>query len=372
MILSGEGAQNMSAARFLCISLLSVIVMSVPPCPLAAEEFDEAAWRGRVLGVEPSGLYGPNSANGRFLNPWMPMEHAGFSRMIKWRLSRKAEYTDEERKHLPAIQNGASRRIAALNGEDFILWVGHASFLIRTGGEYWLTDPVFSKRALLPARKTPPGMSAREVNGLGGKLNVIISHNHYDHLDVASVRELRDDARFFVPKGLGEFIRSLGKKDVVEMDWWEERDLGGGKKMVCLPMQHWSLRIGQGRNTTLWASFLIITPGRKVYFAGDSGYFIGYREIGRRWPHIDYVLMPVTAYHPRWFMHYAHMNADEALDAFADLGARHFIPTQWGTFHLGDEPPGYPALDLRRKIRERSLDASRFHIMDIGGIVEMR
>jgi len=91
-------------------------------------------------------------------------------------------------------------------------------------------------------------------------------------------------------------------------------------------------------NTTLWASFLIITPSVKVYFAGDSGYFIGYREIGRRYPGIDYVLMPTTAYRPRWFMHYAHMNIDEAIDAFADLKAYRFIPTQWGTFHLGDEP----------------------------------
>lgn len=351
------------------LALCGLLAVSAPP---EAEKFDEKAWRSKVLGVEPALLSAPNIENGRYLNPWMPMEHAGFSRMIKWRLTRKAEYTDEEKTHLPAVLNDAPGRIAGLNGGDFILWIGHASFLIRAGGEYWLTDPIFSKRALLPARMTPPGMTAREVNELGGKLNVVISHNHYDHLDSASIRELREDARFFVPKGLGDYVRSLGKKDVVEMDWWEERDLGGGRKMVCLPMQHWSLRMGQGRNTTLWASFLIITPGRKVYFAGDSGYFIGYREIGRRWPGIDYVLMPVTAYHPRWFMHYAHMNADEALDAFADLGARHFIPTQWGTFHLGDEPPGYPALDLRRKIRERGLDTSRFHIMDIGGIVEMR
>ncbi|RPI95316.1 MAG: hypothetical protein EHM32_05785, partial [Spirochaetales bacterium] len=237
--------------------LLAAGVFLASHSPSAAEGFDETAWRAKVLGAEPAKLRGANIENGLFLNPWMPMENVGFSSMIKWRLSRKAEYTAEEKKHLPAILNNAPRRIAALNGGDFILWVGHASFLVRTGGEYWLTDPVFSKRALLPARKTPPGMSAPEVNGLGGKLNVIISHNHYDHLDSSSIKALRDDARYFVPKGLGEFVRSLGKKDVVEMDWWEERDLGGGNRMVCLPMQHWSLRIGQGRNTTLWASFLI-------------------------------------------------------------------------------------------------------------------
>jgi N-acyl-phosphatidylethanolamine-hydrolysing phospholipase D len=187
------------------VIILAAGVFLVSHSLSGAEGFDEAAWRAKVLGVEPAKLRGSNIENGRFLNPWMPMEHAGFSRMIKWRLSRKAGYTDEEKKHLPVILNGAPRRIAALNGVDFILWVGHASFLIRSGGEYWLTDPVFSKRALLPARKTPPGMSAREVNELGGKLNVVISHNHYDHLDSSSIKALRNDARFFVPKGLGEF-----------------------------------------------------------------------------------------------------------------------------------------------------------------------
>ena len=107
----------------------------------------------------------------------------------------------------------------------------------------------------------------------------------------------------------------------------------------------------------------------KIFFAGDSGYFIGYREIGRRYPGIDYVLMPTTAYRPRWFMHYAHMDIDEAIDAFDDLQARYFIPTQWGAFHLGDEPPSYPALELKRKIAERKRDPSRFIIMDIGQIV---
>jgi len=94
----------------------------------------------------------------------------------------------------------------------------------------------------------------------------------------------------------------------------------------------------------LWASYLLITPETVIYYGGDSGYFVGYREIGRQFPNINYALLPLTAYHPRWFMHYAHMNVPEALAAFIDLGARYFIPNQWGTFHLGDEPPGYPIL----------------------------
>jgi L-ascorbate metabolism protein UlaG (beta-lactamase superfamily) len=125
-------------------------------------------------------------------------------------------------------------------------------------------------------------------------------------------------------------------------------------------------------NSTLWASFMITAPTTTLYYGGDSGYFIGYREIGRMFPGIDYALMPVTAYRPRWFMHYAHMDARESLDAFHDLGARFFVPTQWGAFHLGEEPPGYAALDLQREIRSQQLDPSKFLILDIGEFVEIQ
>ena len=105
-----------------------------------------------------------------------------------------------------------------------------------------------------------------------------------------------------------------------------------------------------------------------IYYVGDSGYFVDFKEIGRRFPRIDYVLMPLTAYHPRWFMHYAHMNAAESIQAFQDLKAGYYIPTQWGAFHLGDNPPGFPVLDLKRTIERRNLDPAPYLIMDIGEI----
>ncbi len=153
------------------------------------------------------------------------------------------------------------------------------------------------------------------------------------------------------------------------MDWWEEIDLKKGSKLICLPAQHWSLRISQGRNQSLWASYLLITPSVTLYFGGDSGYFKGFREIGRKYPGIDYAFMATTAYHPRWFMHFQHMNIEEAIKGFEELGARTFIPTQWGTFHLGSEPAGYPGLDLTRHIEKNHLDPVRFAIMGIGEIL---
>ncbi len=123
------------------------------------------------------------------------------------------------------------------------------------------------------------------------------------------------------------------------------------------------------RNKSLWASWLLITPETTLYFGGDSGYFKGFREIGKAYPKIDYAFMATTAYHPRWFMHYQHMNVPEAVKGFNELGARFFIPTQWGTFHLGSEPPGFPGLDLNRYIKKNDLDQTRFKIMDIGQIL---
>jgi len=349
---------------FLCLSPLG--------CVMASPDFDEAAWRSKVEAARTDDLYAPHYKDGKFFNPWMPMEEKGFLQLLKWKLSPAQHYSDEEKEYLPAVIPDAMRRLKAIPDRDFILWAGHATFLIRLGSEFWLTDPMLSDRALLPVRKTPPAINPEDLRNLGaGKLNVIISHNHYDHLDRTTLEALPDNTRFFVPLGMKEFITNLGKGDVVEMDWWQTANAGGKTQIVCLPAQHWSRRIGQAANTVLWASFMIISPRVTIFFGGDSGYFIGYREISRRYPAIDYALMPVTAYHPRWFMHYSHMNIDENIDAFRDLKARYFIPTQWGTFHLGDEPAGFPGLELKRKITAEGLDPSRFLIMDIGQVLPL-
>jgi len=241
---------------------------------------------------------------------------------------------------------------------------------MRLQGEYWLTDPMFSERALLSKRVTPPALTSDDLRELTDRVNVIISHNHYDHLDAERIRSLPDNSLVFVPRGLKQFVSSLHDGVVTELDWWDNINLPGGTKLVCLPAQHWSRRIGQPVNSTLWASFMLITPNTSVYYGADSGYFVGYKEIGRRFPNITYALLPITAYHPRWFMHYAHINAPEALDAFRDLGAEYFITTQWGAFRLGDNPPGYPILDLRNAMHEQNVDPSRFIIMDIGQIIQ--
>ncbi len=353
------------AVRYCFIALLFLMLAScLPP-----KAFNETAWKNRVSGTKKELLYAPHFKDSQYFNPWMPMERNSFWTFLRWKFERKADYTEEERSFLPAVIPGLKERIRSFPHGDFVVWIGHGTFLMRINGEYWITDPMLSERALLPKRKVPPGITAEEIRELGGRLNIIVSHNHYDHLDKESIEALPEDARVFVPLGLKQFILGMNKKKVEEMDWWQTIDCGNGIKIICLPVQHWSRRIGQGVNETLWASYLLITPKLSIYYGADSGYFIGYKEFGERFPGIDYALLPTTAFTPRWFMHYAHVDIPEVLDSFQELGARYFIPTQWGTFHLGDEPPGYPIMALRRTIKERNLDPSRFIITDIGQIV---
>lgn len=334
----------------------------------AAPPFDETAWKDTVQNEDVKKLYAPHFDNGAYFNPWLPMEEKRFGRFLQWRLSKKADYTEEEKNFLPQVIPDLAQRIQALPDGDFIAWIGHGTFLLRTQGVFWITDPIFSKRALLPARVTPPAMTAADLESITDQVNVVISHNHYDHLDKATLQSLPRRSRLFVPLGLKEVIRDFFDGEIHEMDWWQEIDIGNGIRLICLPAQHWSRRIGQDFNASLWASYLLVTPEVSIYYGGDSGYFVGFREIGRHFPGIDYALMPLTAYHPRWFMHYAHVNAAESIQAFEDLKARFYIPTQWGTFQLGDNPPGFPALDLKRTLKNMNLDAYRFRIMDIGQI----
>ena len=347
--------------------MIFLLILLLVSCILPIRTFDEQKWRAQVDSADPALLYAPHLEDGRYFNPWMPMQ-TGFSDFLRWQLSEKTPYAPEEEKEVPTVISDLPARIRATPG-DFIAWIGHASFLIRVNGEYWITDPIFSERALLPKRKTPPGLSLDEFVALPGKKNVLISHSHYDHLDSESIRRLPADTRVYVPLGLKDMMNELGKQDVVEMDWWQAVSCGDRCQVVCLPAQHWSRRITQDTDTTLWASFLLVSSDRKIYYGGDSGYFIGYREIGRRYPGIDYALLPVTAFEPRWFMHYAHMDAREALDAFRDLGARYFIPTQWGTFRLGDEPIGQAPAALSKAAQLTNTDPSRIIVMGIGQLL---
>jgi len=363
--LKGRSFRETIAALF--IMFLCFVLTGCAPKP-----FDEIVWRQEVSASDPSLLYAPHQKDGKFFNPWKPMREKNLLKLIEWKMSQKREYTSLEETYLPEVISDAEERIARFTEKDFIMWLGHASFLIHLKGEFWLTDPILTERAFVVKRKTPPAISAESLKTIADKFTVIISHNHYDHLDQETIEALPEKSTVLCPLGLKEYIKEFdGSRNVVEMDWWQEYTSDAGIKIISLPAQHWSKRATGGTDRSLWASYMIMSSDIVIYFGGDSGYFIGYREFAKKFGQIDYALMPTTAYHPRWFMHYAHMNIPEAIEAFHELGAKYFIPTQWGAFHLGDEPPGFPALDLQREIIERQLKPERFLIMNIGEIIEL-
>ncbi|MCX4696028.1 MBL fold metallo-hydrolase [Streptomyces sp. NBC_01408] len=228
---------------------------------------------------------------------------------------------------------------AASPGTVCVTWAGHASWLIRTGGLAVLTDPVWSRRILgTPTRMTPVGVRWEDLPPVDA---VVISHNHYDHLDAPTLKRLPRHTALFVPAGLARWCRRRGFTRVTELDWWEHAELGG-VRFEFVPSHHWSKRSLIDTCRTLWGGW-ILTDARspapsRVYFAGDTGYGHWFAEIGRRHPGIDLALLPVGAYAPRWWLGDVHADPEEAVRACLDLGARRMAPMHWGAFVLSAEP----------------------------------
>lgn len=304
----------------------------------------------------PDLLYAPHGEPGRFFNPWQPFR-SRFSDLLRWQFGKK-EYDKSAPLQVPVVANDGAW-LKDRGQPDSVTWVGHSSFAVQDGGEVFLTDPHFGRRALVPPRLTPPGLP---VGAVPPDAFAVLSHNHYDHLDRWSVRHLPEAVQWFVPLGLGGFFKG---RQVVELDWWQSVRHGRWT-LTCLPAQHWSNRIGAKRNASLWCGWLLDSGTRRYYFAGDSGYFQGFREIGRRFPGIDVAFLPIGAYEPRWFMRYQHVDPEEAWRAFLDLGARTMIPMHWGCFDLTDEPADLAPRVLAEILERERVEPGRVRTMAVG------
>ena len=306
-----------------------------------------------------SSLYASFQRDGSFFTPWRPFEKS-FLDLLRWGLSRNA-FDKSRAPAVPRVANDGAA-LAGVQNSSQITWVGHSTFAIHDGADVVLTDPHFGNRALLPARLHPPGIP---IEAVPDDAMAVVSHNHYDHLDAHTVDTLSPNVRWFVPLGLGPWFRDRGRHNVVELGWWESAT-DGRWTMTCLPAQHWSRRIGQGTNETLWCSWLLDSGDYRYYFAGDTGYFHGFREFGRRYAPIDVAMLPIGAYEPRWFMREQHMNPAEAYRAFVDLGARTFLPMHWGTFDLTDEPLDEAPRALRRAVEQAGATMDAIALLAIG------
>jgi N-acyl-phosphatidylethanolamine-hydrolysing phospholipase D len=312
-------------------------------------------------GAGRESLYAPHGAPGAFFNPWARDDGArtlgGF---LRWKLSR-SPYDKSRPPDVPVVANDGAY-LGGVEHSATLTWVGHATFAIHDGDDVVVTDPHFGPRALFPRRLRPPGLP---LAAIPADAFAVISHNHYDHLDAHTVEQLPASVGWYVPLGLGDFFRERGRRDVTELDWWESARRGRWR-VTCLPSQHWSRRLGQGENAVLWCSWLLDSGDHRYYFAGDTGYFQGFEEYGRRFGPIDVALLPIGAYEPRWFMRSQHMDPAEAYGAFLDLRAGTMLPMHWGTFDLTDEPPDFPPRVLERVVRERGGDPERVRVLAIG------
>lgn len=265
--------------------------------------------------------------------------------------------------------------LRANRSEAAVTWIGHATVLMQMGGLNILTDPQFSERAsplswIGPKRWQPPGVALDQLPRID---LVLVSHNHYDHLDLASVRALAGQAGgpplFLVPLGIKEwFDRNVPNAEdhVLDFDWWDTQYILGAT-VHFVPAQHWSQRTLWDRNKTLWGGWVLEQPEFTFYFAGDMGYSRDTLDIGERFGGFDLAAIPVGAYEPRWFMRNQHINPDEAVQVHKDVQARQSLGVHWGTFQgITDEPLDQPIADLKQALEKHGLSDRDFFLLRHG------
>lgn len=277
-----------------------------------------------------------------------------------------------------------SNAAAAASMHPAVTWIGHATVMAQLGGLTLLTDPIFSLRAsptsfIGPKRHQPPGVGLPELPRVD---LVLVSHNHYDHLDGASVdalnRQPGGPPLFVVPLGLKAWLAGRGIRHAIELDWWQSHRIcapGGEVEVMLVPAQHWSARGINDRMNTLWGGFAVFAAHCHLFYAGDTGYSRDFSDMRERFAErqspaqgggFDIALLPIGAYEPRWFMANQHVNVEEAVKIHLDLGAKRSLGVHWGTFALTDEPLDEPPRVLAQERRARGLADDEFVTIAIG------
>jgi L-ascorbate metabolism protein UlaG (beta-lactamase superfamily) len=301
----------------------------------------------------------------RFRNP-AGAAGRGLGDLLRWAASREKTRWPRrvENSHPPRLPAGLPPGAIAAT------FINQSSFLLQMGGFNLLTDPVYSERVGPmnlggPRRVRAPGVPFEALPPIDC---VLLSHNHYDHLDVPTIRRLARAGDPLVVTGLrnGLLVRRCGVRRVVELDWWESHHAGGKLHVTFVPAQHFSSRGLHDRDRTLWGGFVVRVGGQRIYFAGDSGYGEHFEEIGRRTGPLDLALIPIGAYEPRWFMHKMHVNPDEAVKVHLDVKPRLSLGMHFGTFQLTDEGIDEPIRALREALEAHGVAPEHFLVPEFG------
>ncbi len=307
----------------------------------------------------------------RFFNPGVDIDK-GWRELLRWRRSRQPAAWPAR------VANGGfpPPPAAVPPGQIAVTYIGQATLLLQVDGFHLLTDPIFSERAsplpwFGPKRVRPPAVTVEQLPRIDA---ILLSHNHYDHMDLASLRRLRDrwNPPIITGLGNGRYLAGKGLAHSIELDWWDSWQPRPGLAVLYVPAQHWSRRRFFDRRRMLWGGHVVAAPAGRVYFAGDTAYAPHFRDISRRLGAPDLALLPIGAYEPRWFMAGQHIDPDEAVRAHRDLGAGLSIAMHFATFPLTDEAMEAPAHALALARQRHGVAAESFRVPGFGETITWR
>ena len=363
------------------IGMASEATASVPP-----EQANATEWPVR----DQEGFVQAYKHNNRWVNWWARDRYGAVTFMSRiWMEKDNSNIPDERtlNETLPVKRPFWINNATSINhdgvGHVRATWLGHATVLAEVDGAVVLTDPIFSDRASAvqwagPKRYRPP---ACNIDELPPKIDaVVISHDHYDHLDFNSVKTLNQrygsSLNWFVPKDLGSWFTSnfnISDENVHEMIWWEQKAIPNAKNNVeiaCLPSNHWCRRGMFDENRALWSSWAVIGPRKRFWFGGDTAYAECFKQIGQRYGPFDLSAIPIGAYEPQWFMKFVHVNPAEAVQIHQDIRSKKSLGIHWGTFKLTYEHYLEPRSLTKEKLAEKGISERDFQVINIGESVK--
>jgi L-ascorbate metabolism protein UlaG (beta-lactamase superfamily) len=309
---------------------------------------------------------GSDHFNGKkFISPW-GIQAKGFKDMMKWVRNRQPGYW-KEMMDLPAGPKPAAR----VDGDSLVVtFVNHSTFLIQTMGLNILTDPIWAERASPvsfagPKRMRPPGIRLEDLP----KIDIILlSHNHYDHLDIGTMQRLCKEhgPAVFCPLGVGLYLEKKGIGNITEMDWWDQVAFNADVSVLCTPAQHFSGRGMFDRDKTLWAGFALMTGSGNIYYSGDTGYGNFFWEIAEKVAPLRLAFLPIGAFKPEWFMSPIHTSPADALKIHHEINSPVSIGMHFGTFPLADDGMDDPEQGLRSLMKEKGIPGDEFLVLEEG------